>query len=212
MRNETQDRSKRKSRRLLPTLLVLALAAAGVGPVWAQATGETRRVEGRVIQIRHGIETAGSETGTMDRIMLQTRDRQRLEVTVPAGSLGQQVRVGDRVRAQVRAMDGQGTALEARTLQVRRTGQTLRFGEGSGAMGSTGGVAGATGAHSPGNCAQDPASCGSGGMGQGVHDGTGPVGSGPHQGGAGSHGGMGAGSGAGMGAGRGGAAGSCPRR
>ena len=214
MSNAKQDQSNPsngKPRHLPLAFVVLALVVVAIAPVWAQAGSATQRVEGRVLQIRHGADGSGQLPGTMDRVMLQTRDRQRLEIAVPAGSLGEQVMVGDRVRAMVHTIDGQGTALAAQSMQVRRTGQTLHFG-GPGMSAAAEGMPGAMGGTHAGNCAQDPASCSGGAMGQGAHDAMGAMGGGAHQGGA-SHGGMGSGgAGGGMGAGHGGAGGGCPGR
>jgi hypothetical protein len=98
-------------------VLLTALPAAADDPT---------RITGEVVGMRHAVSTASQVE--LDRLTVRMRSGEIRHLLLgETGSCPDCVVVGDRVRVRVMAGEPTGEPWRIRTMQVRRTGETLTF-------------------------------------------------------------------------------------
>jgi hypothetical protein len=116
-------------RNQVQAILVASSLLLGAGSVLGAETTEV--VTGEVLDV--GTETVAGQTGALDRITIRTRSRETQRLLLgQAGSCPACYRVGDRVRARVMTGDPATGPRRVRTMEVRRTGESLTFRDGAG--------------------------------------------------------------------------------
>ena len=103
----------------LVTFVVFVLLFVGV-----TAAVDTTSTQGKVLEIQRGVSV--HDQGEFDRLTIRTRDGETERLLLgQSGSCPDCVMVGDRVRAQLMNGDVSGATRRVRSLQVRRTGETI---------------------------------------------------------------------------------------
>lgn len=103
----------------LVTFVVFALLVVGV-----TAAVDSNSTQGQVLEIERGVSV--HDQGEFDRLTIRTRDGETERLLLgQSGSCPNCVMVGDRVRAQLMNADASGATRRVRSMQVRRTGETI---------------------------------------------------------------------------------------
>jgi hypothetical protein len=105
------------------------LMALGAPAIVADETPET--VEGEVVRV---MQQTGNE-GELDALMIRTRQGEEMRLLLGrAGTSEGRVQEGDRIRARLASGDPAEEGYRVRSMNVRRTGERLRYRDGSGEM------------------------------------------------------------------------------
>ena len=116
------------------TVWILILMVAGAITAFA-ADGEPVEVKGEVVQLQLQQRQQLQAAGEFDHVMIQTRSGERMRVRLgAAGSTEGMVVQGDQVRMRLMAGGPVDGAYQARSMQVRRTGETCEFRNEAGEM------------------------------------------------------------------------------
>lgn len=112
-------------------ILVAALLVVAAHPAFA---AKAQKVKGEVIQVEQQVQAAGG--GTYDRLTLQTRQGERIQLHLgEGGACAGCFQVGDRVRARVMDQDRDGSgAYGVQSMRLRRAGETFGFHNDGGRM------------------------------------------------------------------------------
>ncbi len=110
-------------RRVAVWIVILMVAGAMTA---VAADGEPVEVKGEVVQLQQHQQLQAA--GEFDHVMIQTRSGEMMRVRLgAAGSTQGLVSAGDKVRMRLMAGGPVDGAYQARSMQVRRTGETCEF-------------------------------------------------------------------------------------
>ncbi|MBD3868391.1 MAG: hypothetical protein IFK94_09725 [Acidobacteria bacterium] len=113
-----------KKQLMIAAVLLLVFSLA---PAMAQE-GEPTEVKGEVIQVQLQQRLQTGNQGEFDHLMIQTREGVQMRVRLgEGGSCEGMVAEGDQVRLRLMAGGPVDGAYQARTMKVRRTGESYQF-------------------------------------------------------------------------------------
>ena len=110
-------------RAFLTAVAVLLALPAGLSSL---AEEPPAKIQGEVIQVMQRVQTANA--GEMDALRIRTRQGEEMQLLLgKAGSCPDCVQPGDQVRVRLAASGPTDGGYQVRTMQIRRTGETLEF-------------------------------------------------------------------------------------
>ena len=120
-------------KRRLPVWIVILMVAGAITAI--AADGEPVDVKGEVVQLQLQQRQQLQAAGEFDHVMIQARNGEQMRVRLgAAGSTAGMVVEGDQVRLRLMAGGPVDGAYQARTMRVRRTGETCEFRNEAGEM------------------------------------------------------------------------------
>lgn len=120
-------------KRRLAVWIVLLMVAGAITAI--AADGEPVEVKGEVVQLQLQQRQQLQAAGEFDHVMIQTRTGEQMRVRLgAAGTTEGMVAEGDQVRMRLMAGGPVDGAYQARSMQVRRTGESVQYRNEAGEM------------------------------------------------------------------------------